>query len=643
MDKQIQESVRSSRGNSGVYSSDELDSGQKQNSMHEEDDLDTTSYRNDSQLESSSSSSSSSSDDSDSDSSDSSSSSNSSTNSPVKEPISQNEMKSAEDYDTEIKSHIVSTAQAGIAQNILLERPESPIKDREAENAKAQADLIEKRLRVQERLRVNQQKNPEKFAKPKPTQKIRNLAQHRHERLRTAPIIRSPSKRKLAQPKKVISLSSQQVYSTEVSTTKTLPIPEASSDNAVIDASDVSLNQGATENKVDAKTNVDEESVDAIECHLKTQLKGSAEPPVGNESSTKDAEKLTTDRLIEMLEDKREQIAAKRSPVKTKSIKEIQALPMKKITRARPKNIIDEPSTSKVQKASKSKTVRVENTKEEAKPKIVANQRLVSTSIQEKVSIKPDSNISSSGTNVIQTLTTPAKAQRIRDIFGDLTDLETPVKSAPTESKPIDSGTFVKPAEAKQTPISSTTEQKEVREAQPSPKKSKTPVKQCIAKEDEISSNTNFDGELSYDEYTDSEGEEDDDNYEDDFETKLFEGYHKEYCEPEKFIKSTQNILLKYNKVYKLIANGIERRICIHNEELLFTQEPKSTVTTKGASHSKKQQSSTKNKCIEEASSSSNTELAFGKPLQTSTPSPTNKPIIPKINIKHKDKTPSKA
>lgn len=616
VDKQIQSTIRSRT--SGVCSADELDDNKKEASTteNEQHDMDNKDKLNNS------SSSDSDSSDSDSDSSDSSStSSNSSIASDKSNKLI--EVNQPNDVDMEIKSHLTSTMQVGIAQNIL--ESEQPVIDKEAMNAENRAALNEKRLRVQQRLRLEPPKTRVKLAKKKQSQKVRNLAEQRHERMRT---VFSPSKRKLTHPKKVVSLSeTHQVYSTVTTSAAKMPI-ETCCNTAV------GLNGSQKVEKIEKtkiQPNMEEESVDAIEIHMKANVESTSNV-ASTATKTKETE-LSTDRLIEMLEDKREN--AKLSPVKTKSIKEIDALPLKKLPRARPKNIIDGIITIKQQQQVNRPKVQtkqqiVENVNEKPNQNDDSKSPLeVATTIKTN-----DYDISSSvhpttkteyvpSSSIAHDFKTPAKlrrSQQLKDIFGDMSDIETPIKSPAITSTVVQEHVILVPKAHSSPKHESQRDLSKEREMQ-------------HEHEEQVSSNTKVDSD-------ESSGDEYESDDEDNFESIFYDETDKTnfIC----ILSSSTHTERKFSS-YKSRQNFPKYNIVVDNRKIVLTVDEETELFSQEISTDKLQKSSKLNEVKENPSvnePTSSTEITLGKPLQLSTDASLKKyPHCPKFNIKHKDKT----
>lgn len=657
IDKQIQASVRSAQTNSGVYSADEIDDSSKI------DDTTQNTTQNTSRSSSSSSSSSSDSDsDSDSDSSSSSDSETSQISQKALEPIADAEQNDPtiqpidvvdEDTTQIIKSHLVNTAEVNIAQNILLSEPEpcqsQAVFDKEAEQIKL---LDEKRRRMQDSLRQDEMKNRDKM-KPKQTKKYqRNITEAKRERLRITPAIVSPSKRKSSQPMKVVSIQNQQIYSkvvnvvasqtmklddvgikTQCVTTERL-ISEAAGDNAIVDASDVSTTQNTR------KSIEEEESVDAIKSHMtKSRHLTESIPSQKNIAPTQ----LSPEDLVDMLSEKQKKLNANRPKTKTEVIA---PLPLTRATRARtrsqkirpisaiitkPMEIVTKVTTKpsipiKEQRRSKDNK---DTDKSNQKPKTIvkkseplnaepSNVETVKAAISSEGLVKPECS-----------LETPAKKkikQQIHDIFGDCTDIETPIKSPPkkiTQKKPELAAKCNQPS-------------------QPLRKSPRTSPVQQIDKPStkyEADSSTVQDESDDSDDSDDSNDSEDseseDDKYElalsiDESDKRRFLSIRENASTVTKVAVTSQTIDIR---PWKLNIDGVNVVLAASDIEELYTQDFDSVAEMKRGRRSGKESKADLNN---EPTSSS--EEIYGRPLHTSTPSPTIT-ITPKFNIKHKTST----
>lgn len=601
IDKQIQASIQSTR----TYSADEIEETSKI-----EDSTQNT-------INSSSSSSSSSGSDSDSDSDSSSSSSNSdvshvSNQSPVKatqpnEPVEPPLPEQMEEDSTQIiKSHLVSTNEVNIAQNILLEEPETPIK---SEEAMRHANLEEKRRRMQESLRQVEMKNHEK-TKPKQSKKVRMIADR--ERLRGPPVVISPSKRKSTQPKKIVSVQSRQIYShvvniaseadnqtkvevkTQSVTTERL-ITEASGDNAIADASDVSTTQNPQF--------TEEESVEAIKCHISkiNEIADDLQPNVKGLPA-----KLSPEGLIDMLSEKQRKFDANRPKAKTEVI---DALPLGRTTRSRAKKIapIQFVVAKGATNAAKITSKPTNSSKEKRKSKEKSVER----------DVKPAKHTKTEGTKTASakiavvvpsksnepSFKTPAKvkqARQIRDIFGDCTDIETPIKSPPK--------TVAKPKEV-------------ISELSP-PQKDENKCNKFEADSSNVQDN---------DDDNESSDEDEDDSFEMVFSI--------DETDKKRFISMKEYTLVRSKEIAEPVSIG-RKKIILDGRTIvlepsdeieLYMQDVKNVVKMK-----KDRRKTTKEETTEANNEpTSSSECIYGQPLHTSTPSP-NKKVLPKFNIKHK-------
>lgn len=627
IDKQIQASIQSAQTNSA----DEIEDSKVDDTTQNMDETQNT-------MNSSSSSSSSSSSDSDSDDSDSSSSSDSETSrishksvEKDEQPVEKDEQPAEsveplppkvieEDSTQIIKSHLVSTKEVNIAQNILLAVPEAPVLNEEAAR---QSLLAEKKRRMQESLRQVEMKN----FKPKPT-KSRVMPDAKRNRLRPAPPVGSPSKRKSTQPKKIVQkpYHSRQIYSHVVNvisetvdvvtepdvkaqsvTTERL-ITEAAGDNAIADASDVSTTQNPNAKTLSAD---EEESIEAIKSHL-----NKSRELADNVAPTKefiDSKKLSPENLIDMLSEKQKKFDANRQKSKTEVI---QALPMTRLTRSRANNrmIIRPIQNNSAATSSKSKTTPkpIETSKEKRKSKESVPEQPVKKGTNEKVKVEQTKEVLN---KLKEKFITPAKERQkrqIRDIFGDCTDIETPIKSPP---KIIVTPIVPSPPPAKPDPIPP-----------------KEPVRESNKFEADSSNVKDSDSEEN-----DDDDDDDDSSDEDGFEMCL----NIDESDKKRFISIRENASAKPQPAAKPIAirtmnivqDGMTIKLAPSEEMELYTQDVESVAEMNKERHRRRSTKEAKVETSNEPSSSS--EAFYGKPLHTSTPSPT-KTVTPKFNIKHK-------
>lgn len=651
--KQIQASVHSNRTTSGVYSADEL------NDDSRVDESQNT-------LNSSSSSSSSSSDDSDSDTdSDSSSSSDSEPSQvmnksetevqPTEENTNDN-VKVAppelikEDSTQIIKSHLVSTNEVNIAQNILLDVPEEPVKNEEAER---NIVLEEKRRRTQELLREAEMKKHEKV-KPTQFKRYRQLAVARHEPFRPPNV--SPSKRKSKQPKKIQrnaqSVQSQANKTSAKSEAKMQTerlITEAASDNAVIDASDVTT----THNPI-ASPKSEEESVEAITSHL-NKTKETTDIAVSvKEAGAGGSKKMSPESLVEMLSAKQKRFDANRPKMKTEVIA---PLPLGRSTRSRTKirpvqNILTKPpiltsSTTKVatkvadfskekSKDDKSKEEKalvpekstVEKSKDqkskgdkskEEKPLVPEkSEKSIPKSTKTESSKSEPSKLDEMPAEEKSKFVTPAKERRLRqiqDIFGDCTDLETPVKISPNKVNQLEVS-FTPPT--------------------PQPQASRTKLQEHESKSTKVEADSSNvkdeDNDDDEDDESDSDDSDDDDGYEmslsiDESDNKRCFTIRENASIKPKPIE--QNLSIQTKNVH---LEGMRIRLAASEEMELYTQTVEGVVSEMNRNSGRRSMKKTPAESSEAISSS---EAIYGKPLHTSTPSP-SKSVTAKFNIKHK-------
>lgn len=622
IDKQIQASIQSARTNSGVYSTDEIEDSKAD---------DTTQNT----LNSSSSSSSSSDSDSDSDS-DSSSSSDSETSQISQKSMEQEPSQPVERVESSppkvidedstqiIKSHLVSSNEVNIAQNILLTKPEEPLLNEEAERL---ALLEEKKRRMQEALREVEMKNHAKLKPPKKTRSIAEVTRDRMQsRLRQPPATVSPSKRKSTQPKKIVSVHSRQIYShgtnndpieivTEVevnvqSVTTERLIPEAASDNAIADASDVTTTQNPQSSPRD-----EEESVEAIKSHInKSQELIDTAVIAPAKEATGGSKKTSPEDLIATLCEKQKKFDANKPKMKTEVIA---ALPLARTTRSRAKNLtsirpaqnIISAAPSTVAKGGPKATVNAKDKKksiESVPEKSSAPENPEKSATNETAKIKPaKEEILSKMKAKFETPAKDKQKRQIRDLFGYCTDTDTPVKSPPK--------TVAKP---KEDPITS----KQTATIPEEPKRESN-------KFEADSSNVNDDDE--------EDSDDDDSNDEDDFEMCI----SIDETDKKRFFSMRETASFKPRAPAKevtfgsqnIVLDGSTIHLAISEEMDLYTQDVNSVA----------QMSKERNLRRSEAKSgpsnlpTSSSEAIYGKPLHTSTPSPP-KTVTPKFNIKHK-------
>lgn len=635
VDRQIQASIQSTLKNSDVCSADDLDESSK---------IDDTTQNTSRSSSSSSSSSSDSSSDSDSDS-DSSSSSDSETEEKAEENFTpdQNEQDHQlqqqqqpqqpvddliDDGNTqEIKSHLGTTNH--IAQNILLAEPNDPILNEEEERMKL---LNEKRRRMQESLRKVEMQNLEK-SKPKQTKKYhRAINDAKRDRLRGVQAVSSPSKRKSTQPKKVISIHSQQIYSEVVniqsdiqskqviqtkvqSTIKTERLKtEAAGGNLITDAS--TKTQTAQKSTAEVV-----ESLEAIQKHIDNVDVN--EEPVSKKNLTNSVQRCSKE-LVEILSEKQKRFDANKPKTKTEVI---EALPLTRATRSRArnqksliapaKNIITQPAVTKptetkVQRRSKENKSNVNSSANPSqKDKSVSKQ--IEPPKAEAIINKSDGNFE-----------TPAKQresrQKIRDLFGDCTDIETPIKSPPKTIRQSGDGSATSKVVEKS---SLATKNNKLQEP--------SNVNRCTKFEAD-SSNLN----AANSDETD-ESDSDDESFEmvlsiDESDKKRFFCYRENASAISKTV--AKPVVVGKKKVF-LPGN---KQITLEPSEVmeLYTQDVNSVAEMKKERTRSTKETKTENNA--EAAIQTESDSKYGKPLHTSTPSPT-KSITPKFNIKHKSTT----
>lgn len=648
IDKQIQASMQSVKTNSDVYSADDVNDDSR---------IDDTTQNT---LNTSTSSSSSSSSDSDSDSdSNTSSSSDSdeshiSQKSPEKEqsiescainmepPTSHQQLTETqsiqiveqtqpeqidEDSTQIIKSHLGTAGEINIAQNILLSIPETPIKNDEAIRL---AILEEKRRRTLESLREVEMKKFEKF-KPKPTKKIRIVTEAKREQIKAPTVTVSPSKRKSSQPKKIISADSRQIHSQmhDASEPKKIPefelktqivatqrlITEGACDNAIADASDVS----ATQNPQNTPK-TEEESVEAIESHLNKNLE-SVEDIAITSKETISTKKLSTEGLVDMLSEKQRKFDANKPKMKTEVIA---ALPLSRTTRSRAKNVI-RPAQNIIKKAEsttsgqskstklppesskpKRKSPRTEKSRKEPtkndtsktkpekdEPTKIETSNLEFSMPEPKPVLKENEIIASSAiSHPSKQFETPAKERlknRIQDLFGDFSDIETPIKSPPRS--------IIRPEQRQQ-------------ETELNSNKFEADSSNVVDSDDDESSGEEENYELSY---------ACDENDKKRFLSLRHDASNKSKGAETQITIGTKNVVL----------DGVKVTLAPTDEMELYKQDVYSVAQM---SKERQQRKSNETAKVEATSSS---ELDYGQPLHTSTPSPSKK-ILPKFKIKHK-------
>lgn len=653
IDKQLQASVQSAQKNSGVFSAEEFDDTSKID--------DSTQNTLNSSSSSSSSSSSDSSSDSDSDSSSSSDSDASRISCTAQESVTNAKLEPdpksepsqsetiaqptptipVEDDSTQfIKSHLISTCKVKIAQNILLSTPDTaaPVKSKEAEQI---ALLEEKRRRMQESLRQVEMKNHEKL-KPKQTKKCRAISEAKRERFRAPPIVVSPSKRKSSQPKKIVSVQSRQIYSQVVNVVDDQPeklivtdeiklqtvtteqlITEAAGDNAIADASDVSTAQNPQ-----GSPTAEEESVEAIKSHINKHREIADEIlPVNKEGGHK--MHLSPEGLVDMLSEKQKKFDANRSKMKTEVIA---ALPMTRATRSRTRsqnlirpvqNVITKPVVSTLSRKSapistESKSSKLNKSKEkkttEKTTKLDSNK--AESKKTEVKKVNETASLEAIPSKSVDNLVTPAKEKRsrqIREIFGDCTDIETPIKSPPRNI------------------VNNSKQTKDNTNATVT--KVNNPSPQQIENQ-----NNKFEADSSI--VTDKNDDSDDDGSDEDSYEMIFS---IDESDKKRFISMRENASVLSRNASDFPPIGMKTVVLPDNlkiilgpsEEMeLYTQDVNSVAEMKKGRHqSNRNVQEPKTDIYNEPSSSS--EIIYEKPLCTSTPSP-SKTITPKFTVKHK-------
>lgn len=704
IDKQIEASRRSSITTSFVCSTDEIDP----NDTQETNDTHNDSSSSSSSSTSSSSTSSSSDSDSDSDSSDSSDSNASqisqrsqTSNKSSTTVIEQHVNKSIEQLEemvceNEIKLHLTTTNELPIAQNILLNEPEGPTIDQLAEREK----LAEVRRRVQEKLRENHPKNVERFAKPKPTRKIRSIAEERHACLRAPQTVLSPSKRKATQPKRIVPREMLRVAANHVAGTSEQQnhitkqmISEMVSDNAVVDASDVTTSEVAADAK-EAKKPDDVESIDAIRKHLAQTKASAAAKPIDSQKSIapeNNPPTIEAQQLIDVLE--QGQTCGKRPQ---NMAKVIDALPLTKAKRPRAKGKIIRPAQNII--STRAAVIRanrpVDKTSENKVDAIKATEGKIDTAKPAKSkddTSKPDDNKATAGpsassggaskpavdksdgadkvdlvkptanktkstyqfdkpivpeapraispTPFDENLTTPAKRHRQQKyLFGDVSDLETPIKSPPHKKKSPDvtseAKTITAPLETAAATVKSDVPTVTVppltiatlsAHVPPSPSK-----KLEVSINEADSSNVNDSSSSSSSDDSDSD-DSDSDSEEDSCELT----FSIDETDKKRFVKhrhpqsgrmarsGSAQSTLSFTK-RNIVVDGEKVVLTLSEEIELFTQTGCALKPSKTIAGTKAEA-----QCTVDL-------LSYGKPLHTSTPSP-NKTAVPKFVVKHKN------
>lgn len=648
VDKQLQALLKASRQYSNTQSADEMiDESADVSPPNMSDGENIHERLNYSGSSSSSSSSSDSSDDNDSDSSDSSSNSSGSNltrksfnnDEPIETEVNNVQKPSEvtalpqEDLASTIKSHIESTQSSVVAKSILLPEPEAVV-DKETERM---ALLAEKRLRMQQLCRQdNMAKNALKsIPKSSAAKRVRVIAEARHDTFRAPQKILSPSKRKLTQPRKLVNRTA----------TSQLPNSQrnAGSGSAKLSTSDEmrlkaveSISANVPDQMPKCRSG-DEESIDAIQNHL-------ASDTSRNRDTTKELSPPTQtcvpspENLIEILEDKSNALS-KRSP-SVKITKQIEPLPMRKLgSRCTKTQNGAKTATSKKKcgKKAKSETIGATPAKtalpsaasKSTKP--ADNQRKLSSQEKEPVSreIVPE---------------TPIKERHTRklcnEIFGEISDIETPVKKSPVKANSMIEPTVhsnsaevaVKDSapmltkEPTPPPLAPPTPPPHAPPTPPPPPPkestkdnlvtSTTSSDQSESKLDD-SSKLNESSETNDDNDTESETSDDSDDESHRLE-KCNQSHIEHVVSKNESIRNDLKIGQKF-RTMKIVLQDTTVHLTVTTEEELFRNDgPKS---------------------IDEQPSST-----FGKPLLTSTPSVQKSKSIginPKFNLKHKDHKPA--
>lgn len=551
-----------------------------------------------------------------------------------KEPADESDeyaSKSIEDLEkmvreNEIKLHLTSTNEIPIAQNILLSEPEVPIDDKLA----AREKLHEKMRRMRDKLKDNK---PEKFAKPQPARKIRSIAQNRHACLRAPQPVQSPSKRKATQPKRIIPMPTNVAAesSKQQDILRAKLISELSGDDAIFKAPGNTTSQPLA-TPSDVKTNA-VEKINALQMQAKHARGKLDETNKIIETHTQPANEAT-----KKADDigKVEQSCPQRPRTKAKVI---DALPLSKTTRSRAKAMTIRPAQNII-----TKRPNLPNTKTTPDTVTVTTSQSSDTSAAPKITtgvIEPaklciesnrpsaDQNISvdtiDSASSFIEAahdkkqatyeLTTPMKQRRkqqIHDIFGDMTDIETPIKSPPRKSNVINLTNQPELKAAAVQPIAPSVL------VAPSPKKLEVSINEADS--------SNVDNSISSSDSSDSDSDSDSDDT---------DNSDADSCEMVCSIDETDK------KRFFSARNSDNRRVAY--QKPLNLSYPKRTIVVDGQrvvlSLSDEMELYSV-KCGEKSSSTpvvlSNADaLSYGMPLHTSTPSP-NKSVVPKFSVSHK-------
>lgn len=653
VDKQLQALLRAARTN--TQSADEMiDEFVSNEPPHDDPSLERLNYSG----RSSSSSSSSSSDDSDSDSSDSSSSSsdtNSTRKSVTVDAVEETDrLDAVEQNVAEIKS-LIESSTVGAASSTLL-KESMAAKDRRAEQ---EALLAEKRLRMQEFCRQNNSAKPilKPASKAKTSKKVRSLAEARHDTFRGPTKIISPSKRKLSQPRKIVSKPTaiEQKASSEPNTVATgdesKPV-----ERRTIETKSVAPETNEKKPRVlDAMTSGDEESIDAIRNHL---AKDAHKVRTSTRMSQLPAQSIaSSENLIEILEDK-STAPNKRSP-SVKTTKRIEPLPLRR-TAARSSKKPNEIKASaaptakaKPQSKSKSKTVETappvktipeptptppepttappEPAPTPPEPTPTPPEPIKSNDSQNKLSSKDESRSNPRTSSPVPE--TPAKERQLKQmhsIFGNISDIETPVKNSPlksTATPDVPASSSVEEAKQDSPPSTdSSNQQQSLSPKEPSPSKENhvTSTTASDQSESRLERSPNSNDSNAND--SESDDDDEDDDSDDEFEMYVAQEHYETH------------VVSNNRSIPKLSAESLP----IRSIKLVVNDR---TVVWTASSEIVLYQSEEPVPDAEDSPSAKETaSSAFDKPLQTSTPSGQQSKATgpnPRFNLKHKDHAPT--
>lgn len=653
VDKQLQALLKASRQYSSTQSADEMIDESAEVSppsiiVGEDNSGERLNYSGSS---SSSSSSSDSSDDNDTDSSDSSSNSSVSNatqksfnNDEPTETLVDNVQKESEavtpladtDLASTIKSHIESTVSSVVAKSILLPDPETMV-DKAAE----QKLLAEKRLRMQQLCR---QDNMAKIAlksipKSSAAKRVRVIAEARHDTFRAPQKTLSPSKRKLTQPRKIVNRTATTQLSNSQRNAGSSSAKPSTLDEIKLKAIEPNNDSAMKANVPDPISKCrsgDEESIDAIQNHLASDSSRNRNTTEETPSPSPQTCVPSPEALIEILEDKSNALS-KRSP-SVKITKQIEPLPMRKVG-LRCTKTQSEARTAASKKKTETKT-KIETTEPTTTKKALLSAASKSTKPVDsprKLSSKEMEPISR---DILPE--TPIKERHTRklcsEIFGEISDIETPVKKSPIKASSIIEPTPVPvvhsnsaeiavkdpvlskepspppPAPPTPPPHPPPTPPPPPPPAKESPKEnlvtSTTSSDQSETKLDE-SSKVNESTETNDDSDSDSSDDSDDESS---ALQKCNQSHIEHVISKNEPIKNDPKIGQKFRPI-KLVLPGQIVHLAVTAEEELYRNDVPSA--------------------IDEPTSST-----FGKPLLTSTPSAKKSKAIginPKFNLKHKD------